>query len=217
VSKRLSDLETAVDTALLYRHSRGVDADPAGESLLHHARTVLFSLERMQGELSEYAEGVRGHVRMHANISAIVQFLPEDLGAFARAHSQASRSTCKNTSPPMCCTPCRKARPTWASATPAPCHGGRELQSRPTGTDQLVLIVPVQATPCLRKELSILKTVLDWDIVGLHANSSISLAMRQPPLPLARHAPAHPGHRARCHVPHDRQRPGRGRDARPRL
>ena len=61
---------------------------PAGESLLHHARTVLFGLERMQGELAEYTEGVRGHVRVHANISAIVQFLPEDLGAFAQQHSQ---------------------------------------------------------------------------------------------------------------------------------
>jgi DNA-binding transcriptional LysR family regulator len=91
VSKRLSDLE-AVDTQLLYRHSRGVRLTPAGESLLHHARTVLYGLERMQGELSEYADGVRGHVRMHANISAIVQFLPEDLGAFAREHSR-SRST----------------------------------------------------------------------------------------------------------------------------
>src|SRR3989344_1994523 len=79
---------SAVDTALLYRHSRGVTLTPAGESLLHHARTVLFGLERMQGELSEYADGVRGHVRMHANISAIFQFLPEDLGAFAREHSQ---------------------------------------------------------------------------------------------------------------------------------
>jgi DNA-binding transcriptional LysR family regulator len=37
--------------------------------------------------LSEYAEGVRGHVRIHANISAIVEFLPEDLGAFAKLHS----------------------------------------------------------------------------------------------------------------------------------
>ena len=33
VSKRLSDLEAAVDTALLYRHSRGVTLTPAGESL----------------------------------------------------------------------------------------------------------------------------------------------------------------------------------------
>jgi DNA-binding transcriptional LysR family regulator len=73
---------------LLYRHARGVDLTPAGESLLHHARSVLFSLEKMQGELSEYAEGVRGHVRIHANISAIVQFLPGDLGVFTPAHEQ---------------------------------------------------------------------------------------------------------------------------------
>jgi hypothetical protein len=31
---------------------------------------------------------VRGHVRIHANISAIVQFLPEDLGAFTPAMSR---------------------------------------------------------------------------------------------------------------------------------
>ena len=86
VSKRLSDLEATLDTPLLYRHTRGVDLTPAGESLLHHARSVLFSLEKMQGELSEYADGVRGHVRVHANISAIVQFLPEDLGAFIAAN-----------------------------------------------------------------------------------------------------------------------------------
>ena len=88
VSKRLSDLEAALDTPLLYRHTRGVDLTPAGESLLHHARSVLFSLEKMQGELSEYADGVRGHVRVHASISAIVQFLPEDLGAFIKEHGE---------------------------------------------------------------------------------------------------------------------------------
>ncbi|MBS0317882.1 MAG: LysR family transcriptional regulator, partial [Proteobacteria bacterium] len=88
VSKRLSDLEIALDTQLVQRHTRGVDLTPAGESLLHHARAVLYSLEKLQAELSEYADGVRGQVRVHASISAIVQFLPEDLGAFARAHDQ---------------------------------------------------------------------------------------------------------------------------------
>ena len=88
VSKRLSDLEATLGAPLLYRHTRGVDLTPAGESLLHHARSVLFSLEKMQGELSEYADGVRGHVRVHASISAIVQFLPEDLGAFIRQHGE---------------------------------------------------------------------------------------------------------------------------------
>src|SRR5437868_6012439 len=88
ISKRLADLESTLGAPLLYRHTRGVDLTPAGESLLHHARSVLFSLDKMQGELSEYADGVRGHVRVHASISAIVQFLPEDLGSFVKEHGQ---------------------------------------------------------------------------------------------------------------------------------
>ena len=121
VSKRLSDLETAVDTALLYRHSRGVTLTPAGESLLHHARTVLFGLERMQGELSEYADGVRGHVRMHANISAIFQFLPEDLGAFAREHRMLSILKKSWTGTLWACTP--TAASAWPCAQPLPQPG----------------------------------------------------------------------------------------------
>ncbi|GKT25311.1 LysR family transcriptional regulator [Acidovorax sp. SUPP3334] len=177
VSKRLSDLETAVDTALLYRHSRGVTLTPAGESLLHHARTVLFGLERMQGELSEYADGVRGHVRMHANISAIVQFLPEDLGAFARAHSQVKIDLQEHLSPDVL----QAVRE--GAADLGLCHTGTAadpegLQGRPYRRDQLVLVVP--RGHALSRESAIkFEALLDWDIVGLQANSSISLAMQQ--------------------------------------
>jgi len=176
VSKRLSDLEAAVDTALLYRHSRGVTLTPAGESLLHHARTVLFGLERMQGELSEYAEGVRGHVRMHANISAIVQFLPEDLGAFARAHSQIKIDLQEHLSPDVLHAVREGAADLGLCNVPATAEG--ELQSRPYRTDRLVLVVP-QGHALQAREAVHFDEVLDWDIVGLHAGSSISLAMRQ--------------------------------------
>ncbi|GKT01414.1 LysR family transcriptional regulator [Acidovorax sp. SUPP3434] len=177
VSKRLSDLETAVDTALLYRHSRGVTLTPAGESLLHHARTVLFGLERMQGELSEYADGVRGHVRMHANISAIVQFLPEDLGAFARAHSQVKIDLQEHLSPDVL----QAVRE--GAADLGLCHTGATaepegLQSRPYRSDRLVLVVP-QGHVLSRHSAIKFEALLDCDIVGLQANSSISLAMHQ--------------------------------------
>jgi len=174
-SKRLSDLETAVDTALLYRHSRGVTLTPAGESLLHHARTVLFGLERMQGELSEYADGVRGHVRMHANISAIVQFLPEDLGAFARAHSQVKIDLQEHLSPDVLHAVQEGAADLGICNTGG--SGASALQSRPYRSDNLMLIVPAGHDLSARAAIYF-EEVLDWDIVGLHANSSISLAMR---------------------------------------
>ena len=59
---------------------------PAGEALLHHARVALLNIEKIAVELTEYSQGVRGHVRMLANLSAIVQFLPEDLSGFFSAH-----------------------------------------------------------------------------------------------------------------------------------
>jgi DNA-binding transcriptional LysR family regulator len=175
VSKRLSDLESTVGTSLLMRHARGVTPTPAGQSLLHHARTVLFSLDKMQGELSEYAEGVRGHVRVHANISAIVQFLPEDLGAFIRAHDAIKIDLEEHLS-----TEVLRAVQEGA-ADLGICHVGDDdpghgLQTLPYRQDQLVLIVPARHPLTGYKALAFADS-LDWDHVGLHANSSIYRAM----------------------------------------
>lgn len=176
VSKRLSDLEATLETPLLYRHTRGVDLTPAGESLLHHARSVLFSLEKMQAELSEYADGVRGHVRIHANISAIVQFLPEDLGAFAQAHPQVKIDLEEHLSSEVARAVQEGAADLGICHTGALSHG-QELQTRAYRRDELVLIVPRGHRLAAQKTLAFAST-LDEDHVGLHTNSSIALAMR---------------------------------------
>lgn len=175
VSKRLSDLEATLDTTLLYRHTRGVDLTPAGESLLHHARSVLFSLEKMHSELSEYAAGVRGHVRVHASISAIVQFLPEDLGTFTRQHTEVKIDLEEHLSTEVV----RAVQE--GAADLGICNiadGIGDLQARPYREDQLVLIVPSGHALCSEKSVAFEQT-LDFDHVGLHSNSSIYLAVRQ--------------------------------------
>jgi len=176
VSKRLSDLEATLGTSLLYRHTRGVDLTPAGESLLHHARSVLFSLEKMQGELSEYADGVRGHVRVHANISAIVQFLPEDLGDFVREHGQVKIDLEEHLSAEVVRAVHEGAADLGICSTGGP-GPGHDLQVRPYRQDRLVLIVP-SGHPLTRRKSVAFSDTLDLDQVGLHANSSIYLAMR---------------------------------------
>ena len=174
VSKRLSDLEAALDTPLLYRHARGVDLTPAGESLLHHARSVLFSLEKMQGELSEYADGVRGHVRVHASISAIVQFLPEDLGAFVRKHSEVKIDLEEHLSTEVVRAVQEGAADLGICNT---ANGAGELQTLPYRNDKLVLIVPTGHALCAQGAIHF-EAALDYDQVGLHSNCSIYLAMR---------------------------------------
>ena len=182
VSKRLSDLEATLGTALLYRHTRGVGLTPAGESLLHHARSVLFSLEKMQGELSEYADGVRGHVRVHASISAIVQFLPEDLGAFIRTHPEVKIDLEEHLSTEVVRAVAEGAADLGicniADGIRNTASGVGDLQTLPYRTDKLVLIVPkghvLRAQAAIHFEAS-----LDYDQVGLHTNSSIYIAMQQ--------------------------------------
>jgi DNA-binding transcriptional LysR family regulator len=163
VSKRLSDLEATLDT-------------PAGESLLHHARSVLFSLDKMQGELSEYADGVRGHVRVHASISAIVQFLPEDLGRFIRDHPEVKIDLEEHLSTEVIRAVQEGAADLGICNTGLLAEG-HGLQSLPYREDELVLIVPRGHALAKRKKVAFEDT-LDFDHVGLHANSSIYLAMR---------------------------------------
>ncbi|VWX56357.1 DNA-binding transcriptional regulator, LysR family [Burkholderiales bacterium 8X] len=175
ISKRLSDLEATLATQLLYRHARGVDLTPAGQSLLHHARSVLFSLEKMQGELSEYAEGVRGHVRVHANISAIVQFLPEDLGVFKRLHEAIKIDLEEHLSSEILRAVAEGAADLGICNLAGEASG---LQSLAYREDRLALIVP--AGHPLAPETSIpFADSLDFDHVGLHTNSSIYRAIHQ--------------------------------------
>lgn len=178
VSKRLAELESALGTTLLYRHARGVDLTPAGQALLHHARNVLFGLEKMQGELSEYADGVRGHVRVHASISAIVQFLPEDLGRFVRQHPEVKIDLAEHLSGEVLRAVQEGAADIGICNASAVGHGAEALQMQTYRQDRLALIVPAAHALAAQATVSFAET-LDCDHVGLQANSSIALAMHQ--------------------------------------
>jgi DNA-binding transcriptional LysR family regulator len=81
-STRIRNMEIELGTPLLNRERQGVHPTPAGRTLVHHARLMLQQAERMRGELSEYAEGLKGHVRLMSNTNALTEFLPEPLSEF---------------------------------------------------------------------------------------------------------------------------------------
>src|SRR5690349_1840150 len=88
VSKRISALEEQTGTQLLKRGRRGVVVTPAGETLWRYAQELLQTMDRMQAELSEFSAGIHGHVRLFASMSAIAEFLPEDIGSFVRRYEK---------------------------------------------------------------------------------------------------------------------------------
>lgn len=85
-SERIRGMELAGGVPLLERHARGVRPTPAGLAVIHHARLVLGQLEQMRGELSQYARGLRGHVRLLSITAAAAARLPDALSGFLAAH-----------------------------------------------------------------------------------------------------------------------------------
>lgn len=85
-SERIRDLELRLGIRLFDRGRRGVTPTPAGVTFAHHARLMLQQMERMRGEMAEYAHGLKGHVRLLANTAASLEFLPEALASFLTSH-----------------------------------------------------------------------------------------------------------------------------------
>lgn len=89
-STRIRNMEQALGAQLLSRSRQGVEPTPAGRMLLKHARTMLAQAARMREDLSTYAGGLSGEVRILANTNALTEFLPEDLSSFLADHPHVS-------------------------------------------------------------------------------------------------------------------------------
>ena len=85
-SARVRGMEQALGMPLLLRGRRGVAVTPPGQALLHHARLVLLQMDKLRGDLGEFARGLKGQLRLLCNTSALSEFLPEALGTFLDRH-----------------------------------------------------------------------------------------------------------------------------------
>src|SRR5258708_32995817 len=86
VSRRIAQLEFHYGVTLFLRTGRVVALTPAGQALLGHAKEILRKVNATRADISDFAKGVRGSVRLYACTSAISQFLPKDLAAFHRQY-----------------------------------------------------------------------------------------------------------------------------------
>ncbi|CAB3755652.1 LysR family transcriptional regulator [Paraburkholderia humisilvae] len=190
-SKRLLELEQAVGATLFQRTARGMTLTPAGETLLHHARRVMRDVENIGIELAGHASGVRGYVRMMANLSAIVEFLPEDLRAFLSVNEQIKIDLEERPSGGVVEAVADSLADLGICSGEADTRG---LQATHYRHDSLVVVMREDHPLAGRERVTFAET-LDSDHVGLHSASSINarthMAARQAGKPL----------RLRIHVP----------------
>lgn len=175
VSKRISDLEALVGTTLLYRRPRGVELTPAGQAFLHHARRIMDNIERLQAELSEYGEGVRGHVRIHSNTSAIIAFLPQDLSAFSRLYPEIKIDLQERVSSEIIAAVRDGLTDIgiFAGHVAAP-----DLQQLSYRHDRLVLMTPINH-PLAERENIAFNEALAFDFIGLQQDASLQSLLNE--------------------------------------
>ena len=169
-SKRISDLEAAVDAELLDRHSRGVTPTAAGAALQRHAQRILHDVDQLAAELSDHAKGVTGVVRLWANTSAITQFMPVDLASFATFHPgiRIQMNEADSHEVVLAVLEGRADVGVFADRTPA-----LGLQTLPYRQDRLVLVVPPGHPLIGRRRIAFVEAAAH-DFVSLSEGPSIA-------------------------------------------
>ncbi|CAN7645301.1 HTH-type transcriptional regulator GltC [compost metagenome] len=169
LSKRIADLERTVGCALFLRVRRGLELTPAGHELVQHARMVLDKVNQMAGEMSDFATGVRGHVKVWANTSAVIQFLPHDLASFLASQPMIRISLEERLSQDVVVALLSGETDIGVFADNVPAYDIRKSVYR---RDRLVVLVPAGHPLAGRSEVSFDET-LEYDFVGLNQGSSL--------------------------------------------
>ncbi len=77
VSQQIAALEKALGVALFERGARNLWPTPAGVAMAGHARTLLTQLAHAEDEMSSYAHGDRGRLKVGASGTVAAQLLPK--------------------------------------------------------------------------------------------------------------------------------------------
>ncbi|GAB2921504.1 LysR substrate-binding domain-containing protein [Paraburkholderia jirisanensis] len=163
VSERIAGMEAALGAPLLERTRRGVQATPAGEALVRHARAILEQVEQMRGELRTYGSGLKGRIRLLSNTAALATFLPPHLLRFLTRYPDLSIDLDERSS---------------AEMVPALAEGRADLgviadiadlaslQTHPIAQDQLVVVASRAHRVGAAASVAFAE-ILDEDFVGL--------------------------------------------------
>ncbi|MDB5892008.1 MAG: transcriptional regulator, LysR family [Polaromonas sp.] len=174
-SARIKALEAQSGLSLLYREARGVRLTPPGEAFLFHARGVLRQAEQLQADLLEYGGGLRGHLRVFANTTAVTDFLPEILPGFLASHPRINIDLQEKPNAEI-------ARGVLDGRADLGIVAGKVdtlgLAAIHFSTDRLVLVTARNHRFATRQTISFVET-LDEDAVGLEPGSTLQTFLAQ--------------------------------------
>src|SRR4051812_40921178 len=174
-SNRVKELESRFGMRLLYRENKGVQLSPAGETLLGHAQQFMQQVERLRADMQQYNNGIKGHIRIFANTTAVTEFMPQVLGAFLASHPHVNVALEERLNHDIV----RGIQDGTADIGVAagPVHG-QGLEIINFSTDRLVLATSVQHPLAGAGTVSFAET-LDHAHIGLHEGSTLQHFLNQ--------------------------------------
>lgn len=90
VSRRITELEQRWGVQLLHRHDRGVKPTAAASSILDQLRQVFSLLDDVVDGIGEIGSGIRGVIRLRANMTAVAGDLASYIAQFSAAHPEVA-------------------------------------------------------------------------------------------------------------------------------
>lgn len=168
-STRIRNLEATLGAVLLTRSRQGVTPTPAGRMLLKHARGLLGQAARMREDLSTFAGGLSGEVRLLANTNALTEFLPEALSSFLAAHPHVSVDLEERLSDEIVGLIAEGVGDVGIVAGTVDVGA---LRTYPFRSDRFV-VVAAPGHPLARRGRVSFAEVLEYDVVGLERSSSL--------------------------------------------
>lgn len=187
-SARIRGLESSMRITLLERGRRGVTPTAAGKALAQHARLILQQVERLQAELTDYAQGFKGQVRLLCNTAALSEHLPERLADFLASHPHIDIHLEKQPSLRIL----HAVRHGTADiGIISDAVNASDLQTLPFCADPLILIMP-PSHPLAEQGSLRFSQALQYEFVGLGVNCAMAIYLEEQAL--------HLGHRLKTRV-----------------
>lgn len=168
-SARIRNMEDVLGVPLLTRGRRGVAPTEAGQALIRHAQSIMQEWERMVGDVSEYGQGLKGHIRLLCNTATITEYLPEVLSTYLNAHPNVGIDVQERVSAEIVQSLLDDKADVGVVARNSDVG---DLATFPFRTLQLVLVVSPKHPLAARRAVSFVDT-LDYEFVGLGEGSSI--------------------------------------------
>lgn len=184
VTKRIQELEYLFDVKLLYRNAKGAIPTPVGKALAEHAREMFRLVEGIRTELSEFADGAKGHIRVAAIPSALAGFLAAELHDFSGMYPQIDLDIRELLSAEVTHAVATGTADIGVYATPPRIVG--DIESYAYRHDELVALFPKDHAFAARRSVAFAE-LLAIDLVGVNESSSVMSQLRRAAAELGRH------------------------------